>query len=176
MRLTCTPRQKRFAFRYLLVTRSFSVRIGRSRVQTTRTVRSFPEHSRSSSPDTVSTTLKNQRSYKSLLSLDAALDGVVESDLGHGLVFHEHGRHARLPARTPLRTAPVRANAASHTPPKKTHRTRWVRSPLSRERANRHRALRRPRPGPRRTWRRRCRRAGPKPRPCRRSAPPAFAT
>ena len=45
---------------YLLVTRSFPVRFGLRRVPTTRAVCDFLEHSPSSSPDTVSTTLKHQ--------------------------------------------------------------------------------------------------------------------
>ena len=57
-------------FRYLLITQSFQVRFGRSMVQTTRTVRGSSEHSPSSPPDTVSTNLKHQRNYKSILLLD----------------------------------------------------------------------------------------------------------
>ena len=46
---TPTPNDRpRFAFCYLLTTQSFQVRFGRWRVQSTRTIRGFPEHSRSS--------------------------------------------------------------------------------------------------------------------------------
>ena len=44
---------------------TFSARFGLWRVPTTRTVRGSPEHAPSSSPDTVSTNLKNQRNSKS---------------------------------------------------------------------------------------------------------------
>ena len=59
----CPQPQYRFAFRYLLVTRSFPARFGRRRVPTTRTVRGSPEHHRVSSPETVSTVLKHQREF-----------------------------------------------------------------------------------------------------------------
>ena len=45
----------------LSVTRSFRARFGRATLQTTRTVRGFLKHFRSSSPDTVATTFKTQR-------------------------------------------------------------------------------------------------------------------
>ena len=54
-----------FLSRCRLVTRPFPVRFGRSRVPMTRTVHTFSEHYRSSSPGTVSASLKNQRNYKS---------------------------------------------------------------------------------------------------------------
>ena len=62
------PRRRRAApadLRSLLVSRPFQVRFGQEIVPTTRTVRASPEHSPSFSPDTVSTTLKNQRNSTS---------------------------------------------------------------------------------------------------------------
>ena len=58
----------------LLVSQSFQVRFGLWPVPTTHIVRGFPDHFRSSSPDTVSTNLENQRDCKSLLPLDVAVD------------------------------------------------------------------------------------------------------
>ena len=54
------------------VTRSFPVRFGLWTVPTTRTVRGFPQHVRSSPPDTVSTTLKHERNCKSIQAASPA--------------------------------------------------------------------------------------------------------
>ena len=64
--------QYRFAFRSVLVTRSFPVRFGLGRVPTTRTVRGSPEHSRSSKARDLSQPISNTfRNSKSILWLDA---------------------------------------------------------------------------------------------------------
>ena len=95
--LTPAPNDRpRFAFRYLLVTRSFPVRFGRC--QTTHTVREFPEHSRSSSPSHQSQPLQKTNG---ILNRGLLLDAVRRS--GGGRVARDFGlgdcartRHAGL--------------------------------------------------------------------------------
>ena len=107
-------------FRHPLVSLSCPARLGRSILPTTRTVRGFPEHARSSSSDTVSTNLKHERNSTGLSRTRVAThssarvlfrSASVRARVRRGLTGL--GAHLRADAQRPTKTRRLVRGTAS---------------------------------------------------------------